>query len=127
MKTHKKVSTEDRFIDVAEKTLNVLYPQFLRNKLKERNDFYLAGFKFYCVKDEDDIQHTFDDVVRENKNEQTGWQKYIPEGHAAIADDGGQGCLVLNIEKDGKIYYWNNYFGKLTVYANNEEELASVL
>ena len=90
--------------------------------LKLKNGFYLGGFNFYKVLDEEDLQHTFDDVVRENTNTQAGWKQYLPEGYAAIADDGGQGCLALNTNKDGKIYYWNNDRGEMTVYSKNGQD-----
>ncbi|MFC1625974.1 SMI1/KNR4 family protein [Patescibacteria group bacterium] len=123
MKTSKKVITNNKSIDAAEKELGFKYPQKLRKLLKERNGFYLAHFRFYGVLDKEDIQHTFDDIVRENTNQSSGWRKYLPKGHIAIADDTGTGCLTLTKQNDGRIYYWNNDIQKLSVYARSVSEL----
>ncbi len=122
MKSPKKVTTNDESINEAEAKLNILFPVELREMLKEKNGFDLGGFEFYNVLDKEDLQHTFDDVVRENTNNQAGWQKYLPKGYAAIATDGGQGCLVLSSKKDGKVYYWNNDMQDISVYAENGKE-----
>lgn len=117
----KKVITNDQSIDQCEAKLDIVYPEEVREMLKQKNGFYLGGFRFYCVLDKEDLQHTFDDVSRENTN-LSGWQKFLPNGYIAIADDGGQGCLALNKNKDGKIYYWNNDVDKMNVYAENGQD-----
>jgi len=115
----KKIITNDESINEAELKLNISYPKEIREMLKLKNGFYLGGYRIYCVLDKEDIQHTFDDVVRENTNSSAGWKQSLPEGCVAIADDEGQGCLALNINKDGKVYYWNNDIGEITTYAEN--------
>lgn len=122
MKNPKKLTTDDQSINDAELKLNISYPKELREMLKSKNGFHLGGFRFYKVLDKEDLQHTFDDVVRENTNPSAGWKQFLPKGHVAIADDEGQGCLALNTNKDGKIYYWNNDIGKITTYSENGQE-----
>lgn len=117
----KKVATNDQSIDQCEAKLDIIYPKEVREMLKQRNGFYLGGFRFYRVLDKDDLQHTFDDVFRENTNS-SGWQNFLPNGYVAIADDEGQGCLALNKNKDGKVYYWNNDVGKMDIYAENGQD-----
>ena len=119
MKTPKKVVTDDESINNAEEKLGIKYPEILREWLKGENGFYRAAFRFYGVLDKEDVYNTFDDVVRENTNPEAGWEKYVPDGHVAIADDEGLGCLTLNKNKDGKVYYWNNELGELEIYAEN--------
>lgn len=123
----KKVVTDDKSIDEAEAKLGFSYPKILREKLKIKNGFYLAGFRIYGVLDQEDVQHTFDDIVRENTNSSSGWQQYIPSNYVAIGDDEGIGCLVLNTNKDGIVYYWNNQDQKMETYATNETELEKKL
>jgi hypothetical protein len=123
----KKVITNDESITAAEEKLGISYPEEIREKLKAKNGFYLGGLRFYCVLDKEDLQHTFDDVVRENSNKVAGWSQYLPEGNIAIADDEGQGCLVLNTAKDGKIYYWSLGKGEIETYAENGQELINKL
>lgn len=125
MKNPKKVITNDESINQAESKLNISYPKEIREMLKQQNGFDLGGFNFYKVLDSEDLQHTFDDVVRENTNPQAGWKQYLPEGYVAIADDGGQGCLTLNTNKDGKIYYWNNDIGEMTTYSENGQDFVT--
>ena len=60
--------------------------------------------------------------MRENTNSSAGWKQSLPEGCVAIADDEGQGCLALNINKDGKVYYWNNDIGEIIIYSENGQE-----
>ncbi|EKD57376.1 MAG: hypothetical protein ACD_57C00325G0003 [uncultured bacterium] len=118
----KKITTNNDSIDQAESKLNINYPKEIREMLKNKNGFYFGGFRFYKVLDKEDLQHTFDDVVRENTNSPAGWQQFLPEGYVAIADDEGQGCLALNTNKDGKVYYWNNDIGEITIYAENGQD-----
>lgn len=127
MKPEKKVVTGDRSVDNAEEKLSVRYPTVIRERLKERNSFSWGAFDFFCVFDEEDKFHTFDDVARENENPEAGWKKYLPEGFVAIADDGGQGCLALNVAKDGKVYYWDNKKGEISVFAEDEKILKAKL
>lgn len=118
----KKVVTEDKYVDRAEAALGVQFPRVLREKIKQHNGFSWGYFeRFYPVKDDDDLFHTSDDVVRENTNQVAGWQKYIPTGFAAIADDGGGAALLLSTNKDGKVYYYQD--GEVEVFAENEIEL----
>ncbi len=122
MGNSKRIVTNDESINQAELKLNISYPKEIREMLKAKNGFYLGGYRFYCVLDKEDIQHTFDDIFRENTNFSAGWRQSLPEGYVAIADDEGQGCLALNINKDGKVYYWNNDIGEITTYAENGQE-----
>jgi hypothetical protein len=122
MKNIKKIITNDESINEAESKLNIVYPKEIREMLKIKNGFYLGGFRFYKVLDKEDLQHTFDDVVRENTNSSAGWKQFLPEGYVAIADDEGQGCLALNTNKDGKVYYWNNNTGEITIYSENGKD-----
>ena len=125
-KPPKKIVTEDKFIDRAQVALNIKYPQVIRKKLIGRNGFSWGFFeRFYCVKDDDDIFHTNDDVVRENTNKVAGWQQYIPEGFVTIADDGGGAALLLNTNKDGKVYYYQDGDGE--VFAETEDQLIEKL
>jgi len=117
----KKIITNDQSIDQCEAKLDIIYPKEVREMLKQKNGFYLGGFRLYCVLDKEDLQHTFDDVFRENTNP-SGWQNFLPNGYVAIADDEGQGCLALNKNKDGKIYYWNNDMNKMSIYAENGQD-----
>ena len=105
MKTPKKRITNNASIDNAEKTLDIRYPKIIREKLKEQNGFEWGGFDFFPVCDEDDKQHTFDDVVRENNNPDAGWSLHIPVEYVCIASHDLE-CLLLNKNKDGKIYYY---------------------
>jgi hypothetical protein len=122
MKNPKKVTTDDQSINEEELKLNISYPKEIREMIKARNGFYLGGFRFYKVLDKEDLQNTFDDVVRENTNSSAGWKQFLPEGYVSIADDSGQGCLALNTNKDGKIYYWNNDTGEITIYSENGQD-----
>jgi len=122
MNNPKKIFTNDQSIDEAEVKLNISYPQEIREMLKAKNGFYLGGFRFYKVLDKEDLEHTFDDVVRENTNSSAGWKQFLPDGYVSIADDEGQGCLALNTNKDGKIYYWNNDAGEITTYSENGQD-----
>ncbi len=127
MKTSKKLITSEESIRNAETKLEITYPQPVRERLREQNGFEWGGFTFFCVLDNDDIKHTFDDIVRENTNSSAGWLQYLPKGNVAIADDGGQGCLSVNTNKDGKVYYWNNDLGELSTFAENDEQLITLL
>ncbi len=118
----KKITTEDKCIDNAEQKLGIKYPMIIRNRLKENNGFFWGDFGFYPVLDEEDKFHTYDDVVRENTNEAAGWRMYLPQGYVAIGRNEFV-CIMLNINKDGKIYTYDIETGELEVYANNEEEL----
>lgn len=122
MKNPKKLTTDDQSINDAELKLNISYPKELRKMLKLKNGFHLGGFRFYKVLDKEDLQHTFDDVVKENTNPSAGWKQFLPKGYVAIADDEGQGCLALNTNRDGKVYYWNNDIGEITTYSENGQE-----
>jgi len=126
-KPQKKVTTEDKYIDRAENELGVKYPNVLREKLKTTNGFSWGFFeRFYPVIDDDDKFHTFDDVVKENTNPR-GWKNVLPEGYAAIADDGGGYALVLSKNKDAKVYHYNNDTNEVELFAENDEELKSKL
>ncbi len=127
MQPAKKVTTNLQSVELAEQKLNIKYPELIKNKMLEKNGFYTDEFQFYCIFDAEDKYHTFDDVVKENTNEDSGWLKYLPAGYVAIAEDGGRGCLALNTNKDGKIYYYENDSGKITVYAQNEAEIKKYL
>lgn len=109
----KKLTTNDESITAAEMKLGFSYPKEIRARLKERNGFFWKGYRFYPVLDQEDVQHTFDDVIRENTNDPSGWRQFLPEGYIAIATDEGQGCLCLSTNKDGKVYYWNNDSAKM--------------
>lgn len=122
MKPPKKIFTEDANIIKAEETLDIRYPEIIRERLKKSNGFEWGGFNFYQVLDEDDKYHTFDDVVRNNQNEVAGWAKFLPVGFIAIADLDSF-CLCLSTNKDGKIYYLDPNTANCDVYAENEEEL----
>ena len=127
-KPQKKVTTEDKYIDRAEDALGIKYPPVLRDKLKIRNGFSWGFFeRFYCVLDDDDKFHTFDDVVHENTNPTAGWKESLPEEYVAIADDGSGYALVLSKTKDGKAYHYNSDTGEITVFAENDDELAEKL
>ncbi len=123
----RKVVTNDMSVDKAEQVLSIQFPMLLREWIKSKNGFHRGGFRFYGVRDEEDVANTFDDIVRENTNEPAGWKKYLPEGYVAFADDGGQGCLALSTAKDGKFYYWNNEMGKLSVFAETEKEFKNTI
>lgn len=125
MKNTKKTVTDDSSINETELKLDISYPNEIRELLKARNGFYLGGFRFYRILDKENLQNTFDDVVRENTNPASGWKQYLPEGYVSIADDEGQGCLALNINKDGKIYYWNNDVGEMTIYSENGKDFVT--
>jgi hypothetical protein len=125
-KPKKKVITDDKSIDQAEQKLGIKYPPIIRDKLKEHNGFYWGYFRFFCVFDEEDKFHTFDDVVRENENPSAGWKQYLPEGHVAIANEDLL-CLTLNTNKDGKVYFYDHGSGKLEVFAESDEELQQKL
>lgn len=126
-KPTKKVTTEDKFIDRAEETLGVKYPQILREKLRIHNGFSWGYFeRFYCVLDDDDRFHTFDDVVKENTNP-SGWQNILPEDYVAIADDGGGYCLMLSKNKDQKVYHYNSDTQEVTLFAEDDASLKHIL
>lgn len=125
-KSKKKVVTDDKSIDNAEKILNIKYPQIIRNKLKERNGFCWGYFRFFCVFDKEDEFYTHDDVVRENENPPAGWKQYLPKGYVAIAIEDLL-CLALSTKKDGKIYFYDHERGKLEVFAESDEELEEKL
>jgi hypothetical protein len=122
MNTPKKITTNDQSINEAELKLNISYPKEIREMIKAKNGFYLGGFRFYGVLDKEDLEHTFDDVVRENTNPSAGWKQFLPDGYISIADDEGQGCLALNTNKDGKIYYFNTDNGEITTYSVNGKD-----
>lgn len=127
-KVAKKIFTEDSKIDVAEQKLGIKYPLILREKLKAHNGFSWGYFeRFYCVFDEDDKFHTFDDVVYENENPRTGWKSVLPPEYVAIADDAGGYCLALNTNKDGKVYHYNSDTNEIEVFAENDEDLKTKL
>lgn len=120
-KSMKKVITDDKSINDLEQKLNIKYSQILRNKLKERNGFYWGSFRFFCVLDQEDKQHTSDDVVRENENPATGWNQSLPEGYFAIASENRR-CLALNTLKDGKIYIYDVEDDELKVFSKTDEQ-----
>lgn len=120
MKTPKKLITNDASIDNAEKVLGIRYPKVIREKLKERNGFEWGGFEFFPVYDEDDKQHTSDDVVRENNAPDTGWSQYIPTDYVCIASSDLE-CLLLNKNKDGKIYHYLTLMDLKTIEALFED------
>lgn len=122
MKPVKKIITTDFSIDTAEDKLEIKYSQVIRDKLKKTNGFDWGGYRFFCVLDEEDKFHTFDDVIRENNSEDTGWVNFLPKEYIAIADDGGRGCLVLNKNKDGKVYYFNNELNKIEIFSESESD-----
>lgn len=126
VKSQKKVVTEDKVIDQAEQKLGIKYPLIFRNKLKEQNGFYWGYFRFFCVFDEEDKLHTFDDVVKENENPSAGWKQYLPKGYVAIANNDLL-CLTLNTKKDGKVYFYDHGSGELEVFAQSDEELKQKL
>lgn len=127
-KPKKKITTDEKYIDRAEKTLNIKYPQVLREKLKVRNGFTWGFFEhFYCVLDDEDKFYTYDDVVHANTNRIAGWNQFIPEGYVAIADDGAGYALLLSTSKDGKVYHYNNDTSEVTVFAENDKELTDKL
>lgn len=125
-KPKKKVMTDDKSIDLAEEKLGIKYPQIIRNKLREHNGFYWGYFRFFCVLDEEDKFHTFDDVVKENENPSAGWKQYLPEGHVAIANEDLL-CLTLTNKKDGKVYFYDHGSGKQEIFAETDEELKQKL
>lgn len=125
-KPQNKVITSDEFIDRAEKSLQIKYPEIIRKKLKEQNGFYWDYFRFFCVLDDDDKYHTFDDVVRENENQSTGWKLFLPENQVAIANE-DHVCLTLNTNQDGNIYIYDNEIGSLEIFAKSDEELEQKL
>lgn len=121
MKPQKKIFTEDTNIIKAEETLDIKYPEIIREKLKMSNGFEWGGFNFYPVLD-DDKYHTFDNVVRNNQNDVAGWAKFLPDGFIAIAELDSF-CLCLSTNKDVKIYCLDPGTGNCEVYAENGEEL----
>lgn len=125
-KPQKKIITDDKSIDQAEQKLGIKYPQIIRERLKEHNGFYWGYFRFFCVLDEEDKFHTFDDVVRENENSSAGWKQYLPEGYIVIANEDLL-CLALNTKKNGKVYFYDHESGKLEVFAQTDEELKQKL
>ena len=125
-KPKKKIVTDDKSIDNVEQKLGIKYPQIIRNKLKERNGFHWGYFRFFCVFDEEDKFHTFDDVARENENPSDGWKQYLPKGHVVIANEALL-CLTLNTKKDGKVYFYDHEKGRLEVFAESDEELENKL
>ncbi len=125
MKTPRKVTTEDKYIDSVENILGIKYPKVIRDMLLKSNGFSWGYYNFFPVRDEEDLEHTFDDVVRENNNP-NGWSNYLPEGYVAIANEDSY-CLALSKVKDGKVYYFDNERKELSVYADNEEELVDNL
>lgn len=127
MKPKRKVTTSEASILAAELALDIQYPQIIRNKMLLTNGFHTGVYRFYCVKDVDDLYHTSDDVLRENNNPNSGWKLYLPKGFAAIADDEGNGCLALSNSKDGKVYYFETATGELTQIAETENEVQSLL
>ncbi len=112
----KIIGIDEESIQKAEMELNILYPEKISAMLLAKNGFNYAGFRFYKIYNKADIVHTFDDVIRENLGVTSGWKKFLPEGLVAIADDEGQGCLALNTNKDGKLYYWNNLTKTISEY-----------
>ena len=124
-KPKKKLITSDAAIDAAEEKLGITYPKLIREKLKQRNGFGWGFFQFYCVFDEEDAFHTFDDVVRANTNEMTGWQQFMPEGYVAIADDE---VIVLALKQgESGVYRYDHTSGTVEIYAMTDEELETKL
>ena len=127
MKIPKKINANIQSIEAAENKLNIKYPSVIKNKILQKNGFDTEEFTFYCVFDEEDKYHTFDDVVRENTNDDSGWLHYLPNNYVAIAEDGGKGCLALNTNQDGKVYYYENSTGEISLYATNDIEIEKLL
>lgn len=125
-KPKRKVNTDERSIKNAEEKLDIRYTPLLREKLKKRNGFSWGYFGFTCVYDDEDKYHTFDDVVRANTNKSAGWRLNLPDGYVGIAEDNGL-CLALSTKKDGKVYRYQFNADELTVFAENDEELAEKL
>ncbi|MBU4210564.1 SMI1/KNR4 family protein [Patescibacteria group bacterium] len=121
-KPSKKIVTNDKSIDNAEQELDIKYPPIIRDRLKERNGFDWGHFRFFCVLDQEDKFHTFDDVVRENKS----WKQYLPENQIAIASEDIL-CLTLSTKKDNSIYLYNHQTGELEVFAETDKELQQKL
>ena len=112
----KIIGIDEKSIQKTETELNILYPAKIRAMFLVKNGFNFAGFRFYKIYNKNDIVHTFDDLIRENLDVTSGWKKYLPEGFVAIADNEGQGCLALNTNKDGKLYYWNKLTKTISEY-----------
>ena len=119
----KKTGTNIQSIKNAEEKLEIKFPECIVQALLNKNGFYAEEFRFYCVLDDEDLYNTFDDIVRENTNSNSGWQKFLPKNYVAIADDGGQGCLILNKNKDNIVYYFAINTKEIFVFAQTEEIL----
>lgn len=126
MKQPKKGVTNDISIDRAEKKLDFKYPKQIRDRLRRHNGFEWGGFRFFPVLDDEDKQHTFDDVYRENTNGVAGWSKYIPEGYICIASS-DLDCLLLNKNKDGKIYFYVTGHDAFEAIFETTDDLAQML
>ena len=94
--------------------------------LKKQNGFYWGFYRFFAVLDDDDKYHTFNDVVVENANPNTGWKQYLPESYVAIANE-DHFCLVVNTNKDGVVYEYNHQTGDIEQFAKNDTELEEKL
>jgi tetratricopeptide (TPR) repeat protein len=125
-KSKKKIITDDKSINDLEQKLNIKYPQVLRNKLKVQNGFYWGSFRFFCVLDKEDKQHTSDDVIRENENSSAGWNQSLPEGYYAIASENRR-CLALNTLRDGKVYLYDIEDNELEIFSKTDEQLRKKL
>lgn len=121
-KPKKKVTTNEQSIQRAENALNIQYPHIIKEKIKAKNWFYGWEYRFFCVLDDDDKFHTFDDVVRENTIERTWRKHHIPAAYVAIAEDGMWWCLALNTNKDNIIYSISH--GEVTIFAKDENTLS---
>lgn len=122
----RKVITNDISINAAETKLGFKYPQMIREKLKEKNGFEWGGYRFFPVLDEEDKEHTFDDVVRENTNPVAGWNTYIPEGYVCIASLDEEGLLVSK-NGDDKYYFYMIGDEDINEVVENSEALTKIL
>lgn len=118
-KQPKKIGTNEESVTRAEDILGITYPLFIREFILKNNGGMLGFFeRMYPVKDDEDVFHTFNDVVRENEK---SWKGIIPEGFVAIGDDAGGMAMALSTAKDGKVYTYLE--GEIEVFAENDEEL----
>ena len=104
----------DELIQAAEALLRRRLPDALRNRLITNNggEIWVDGedwrlFPVWDPKDRKTMGRTANHVVRENEALRQDWPDILPEGHIAIADNGGGDLLVLAPDDDD-ILFWDH-------------------
>ena len=124
---------DEKYIKEAEEKLNLIFPQFFKEKMKIDNggEIHISEddcwwlHPFWDKSNKKRLSRTCNDIVRETHSMKE-WDNF-PENAISIGSNGEGDCLVLIIEKDQSIkeniYSWNHETGNIKELAENINEL----